>query len=54
MVEEFRIELNIYKDNIDDIDIDVDIENLKCILNEMSSYECVSQAHYHVQLNWNY
>jgi len=51
MVEEFRIELNIYKDNNNDIDIDGDIETLKYILNEMSSYECVSQAHYHVQLN---
>ena len=51
MVEEFRLKLHIFKDNINDIDIDVDIENLKYALNEMSSYECVSQAHYHVQLN---
>ena len=46
-----RIESNVCKDKIDEIDIDVDNENWKHILNEMSSYECVSQAYYHVKLN---
>ena len=46
-----RIESFIHKDNKDDVDTDVDIENWKCVLNEMSSYECVSQAYYHVKLN---